>query len=78
LPLRWLEETDAGEIYELRDICPLNEEGTPIEELPEEDCWAIGPFEEQLARLQIEASAGQLRRVALRDLFATPVQKPAL
>ena len=70
LPLRWLEETDdAEELYELRDICPLNEAGTPVEELPEEDCWTIGPFEQRLAQMQMAYGDGHLRRVALRDLF---------
>jgi Fe-S-cluster containining protein len=63
LPLRWLEE-DAEEVYEARDICPLNAEGPPIEELPPEACWSIGPFEERLARAQNDGE-----RVALRSLF---------
>jgi uncharacterized protein len=68
LPLRWLEEID-DEIFELRDICPLNEAGgAAVEELPEEICWTIGEFEEKLALLQIE-SGGDLKRIALRELF---------
>lgn len=69
LPLRWIDEVEDGVVAELRDICPLNEEGEPIETLDEEDCWTLGPVEERLARLQIEAGV-EMRRVALRDLFA--------
>jgi hypothetical protein len=64
LPLRWIEERAGGDV-ELRDICPLNEAGQPIEELSAESCWTIGPFEERLARLVIEPAT----RVRLRDLF---------
>ena len=65
LPLRWLEEDRSGELVELRDICPLNEEGPPLEELPAQDCWSIGPVEEELARLAHCSRA----RIPLRDLF---------
>ncbi|MFO0737844.1 MAG: YkgJ family cysteine cluster protein [Labilithrix sp.] len=70
LPLRWLEEDEeTDEVYEARDICPLNaspaaEPLTPLEELPPEECWSIGPFEERLAREQNDGA-----RVALRSLF---------
>lgn len=70
LPLRWLDETDDGETVEWRDVCPLNEEGEPIEELPEDECWTLGPFEHRLARLQAAYDGGRMKRVALRDLFA--------
>jgi uncharacterized protein len=72
LPLRWLEERDE-ETVELRDICPLNDEGPPIEELAAEDCWTLGPIEERLARLELAAHAGAsgLARTPLRALFAT-------
>lgn len=65
LPLRW---TDDESATEYRDICALNDEGEPIEELEPDQCWSIGEIEEALARLQIETH-GALRRVALRDLF---------
>ena len=68
LPLRWLEEIDEETMVEMRDICPLNEAGEPVEELPEEVCWTIGPFEENLARLQYAADK-TMPRVALRGLF---------
>lgn len=71
LPLRWLDEDDDGEFIELRDICPLNDEGDvePIEDLPADECWSIGPVEERLAKLQLQFGNGQLNRVALRSLF---------
>lgn len=59
LPLRWAE---AG--VEHRDICPLNDEGPPIEGLPIEACWTIGPVEARLA------AVSQGDRVALRSLFS--------
>lgn len=70
LPLRWLEEDEAEEVVEHRDICPLNLEGPALESLAEDDVWLIGPFEARLAELQARADGGELRRVALRDLFA--------
>ncbi len=70
LPLRWLEEMDDDEsLVELRDICPLNDVGEPIEELPAETCWTIGPFEGKLAQLQY-ADDKSMPRIALRKLFA--------
>lgn len=71
LPLRWYDLADDGEtVVELRDLCPLNEEGgPPLEELPDEDCWQLGPFEEGLRRLQEAVDGGEGRRVVLRDLF---------
>ncbi len=68
LPLRWLEDR-GGETVELRDICPLNEAGEPLEAVRSDHCWTLGPFEERLARLQIAASA-DARRTPLRALFA--------
>ncbi|MBL8149070.1 MAG: YkgJ family cysteine cluster protein [Blastocatellia bacterium] len=68
LPLRWLEDQNQ-EVVELRDICPLNDEGRPIEELPEEECWTIGPFEEKLLRLQLKEYENRTTRIALRELF---------
>ena len=67
LPLRWIEECNGG-LVELRDICPLNEAGDPVEILPMDACWTIGPFEERLRRLQL-AAGGRLTRVGLRDLL---------
>src|ERR1700730_8692526 len=52
LPLRWLEEADDGGVAELRDICPLNETEEPLQALPPQDCWSIGPVENALQRLQ--------------------------
>ncbi|MCU0588297.1 MAG: YkgJ family cysteine cluster protein [Syntrophobacteraceae bacterium] len=69
LPLRWIEEASEGEMVELRDICPINDPGPPVEELPERACWSIGPVEECLARLQGSRDDGRLRRIRLRSLF---------
>ena len=69
LPLRWIDELEDGEAVELRDICPLNDEGEPIEEIDEDGCWTLGPVEERLARIQA-ATGAPGRRVALRGLFA--------
>jgi uncharacterized protein len=70
LPLRWvLESGDA----EQRDICPLNEVAAPgqaIELLAAEDCWTLGPFEEQIAELEIAQRPAAQPRVALRSMFA--------
>jgi uncharacterized protein len=68
LPLRWIEEIE-DELYELRDICPLNDEGEPVEEIEPDKCWTIGDFEARLAELQFEHNKGKMRRIALRDLF---------
>lgn len=69
LPLHWLEEGEDGVWTAMRDICPLNGPGEPIENLPKDSCWEIGPFEERLARLQLAIDSGEMRRVKLRDLF---------
>jgi hypothetical protein len=69
LPLRWVEQLPDGAPVEMRDICPLNDQGEPVETLPAEECWTIGPFEDRLAGLQIAADGGELRRIALRAMF---------
>uniref|UniRef100_A0A7V3E8U1 YkgJ family cysteine cluster protein n=1 Tax=Ignavibacterium album TaxID=591197 RepID=A0A7V3E8U1_9BACT len=77
LPLRWIEEINEEELIEMRDICPLNEEGEPIVNIKPEDCWTIGPFEEKLASIQRNYSdkpMGQ-NRVRLRDLFKNSIKK---
>lgn len=68
-PLRWIEEMEDGSFAEMRDICPLNEAGVPIEELPPESCWSIGPVESELARLQEKIDSGARQRVSLRAMF---------
>jgi hypothetical protein len=67
LPLRWTDDGDDGAV-ELRDICPLNEAGDPIAQLPADACWFIGPIEERLALLQLAEDPGA-SRIRLRDLF---------
>ena len=76
LPLRWIEETPDDGLVELRDICPLNEEGEPLESIPANACWTIGPFEKRLARLQARVDGGELRRVPLRALFQSDEPSP--
>jgi uncharacterized protein len=66
LPLRWVDENE-----ELRDICPLNEVEDPLQALPllaAADCWTLGPFEEQMARLELSQLISR-PRVMLRALF---------
>jgi len=74
LPLRWLEEINEEELIDMRDICPLNEEGEPIVNLKIEDCWTIGPFEEKLAEIQSNyekqtTTENKMTRIELRKLF---------
>ena len=69
LPLRWIGELPDGTPVEMRDICPLNDKGPPVEALPDSECWTIGPTEARLARLQANVDGGTLRRVSLRSLF---------
>jgi uncharacterized protein len=69
LPLRWLEARPDGDTVELRDICPLNNAGDPVETLPSDACWTIGPFEGRLAALQATLDGGSFCRVPLRSLF---------
>jgi Fe-S-cluster containining protein len=72
LPLRWMDETDSGELADFRDICPLNESAAglaPVERLPMELCWTIGPREGELHDLQARFASGQPPRVSLRSLF---------
>jgi Fe-S-cluster containining protein len=76
LPLRWLDESE-NEIYEFRDICPLNDKGQPLEKLDDNDCWTIGSSETELADLQSDFDNGQMRRTALRKLF-NENKEPAL
>ena len=75
LPLRWIEGDEDGDedggAVEYRDICPLNEEGPPLDILGEADCFTLGPFEAQLAALQIRQTGGELRRIGLRELLVT-------
>ena len=66
LPLRWLEDDPEG-IVEVRDICPENAE-LPLEELPAEACFLLGPVEEKLRAIAALAPEGDVR-VPLRSLF---------
>lgn len=73
LPLRWIEEEAPDEFVELRDICPLNADGEPLEALHKDDCWAIGPVEAKLAELERAFGGEQMTRVPLRSLFLQPI-----
>ena len=77
LPLRWIDDLREVGRVELRDICELNEEGPPIEELPAGSCWTLGPVEQKLANLQEEVTPGRKPRVPLRDLFRKPPDQGA-
>jgi hypothetical protein len=67
LPLRWA-EAEGEEVVERRAICPLNAEGTPLEDLPAEAMWTLGPVERRLAAAQARTDEPE-RRVPLRALF---------
>jgi hypothetical protein len=67
LPLRWTERRGDA-VVELRDICPLNEEGAPVETLEPNACWEVGPFEARLAEIDRRWSGGA-PRIQLRSLF---------
>ncbi len=71
LPLRWVEFDENNQTIEFRDICPLNDppEASPLEALPRQNFWEIGPFEQKLINLQKQFFNGQLKRVKLRKLF---------
>ncbi len=69
LPLRWMDQRPDGTEVEMRDICPLNDHGEPIETLDLNLCWTIGPVEEAIADIEYTCDGGQLRRIPLRDLF---------
>ncbi|MBN1824913.1 MAG: YkgJ family cysteine cluster protein [Candidatus Eisenbacteria bacterium] len=69
LPLRWIERRPDGMVAEMRDICPRNEEGPPVEALDAGACWTLGPFEGRLAGLQAAVDGGEGSRVPLRSLF---------
>lgn len=68
VPIAYLQEDEEGE-FELLDICPLNEEGEPLEELPEEKIFQNISWEEKLATLQIISDQGRMEREKLRGLF---------
>lgn len=71
LPLRWIDEDEAGELGEYRDICPKNDAPNFLESLPVESCWTLGPAEEALQQVQVENQepGTEPKRLMLRDLF---------
>jgi Fe-S-cluster containining protein len=68
VPIAYLQEDEMGE-FELRDICPLNKEGSPLEDLNADFVFQNNSWEEKLATLQIISDKGKMDRVLLRDLF---------
>lgn len=71
LPLRYFDADEAGSVVEVRDICPLNEAGPPLETLADDACWTIGPHEARLREIA-RAFDPDLGRVELRALFGPP------
>ncbi len=69
LPLRWMDYDDYDDLVEMRDICPVNDAEKSVLKLEQGQVWAIGPFEERLAKLQVELDGGKLNRIPLRSLF---------
>ncbi|MBT6179907.1 MAG: YkgJ family cysteine cluster protein [Deltaproteobacteria bacterium] len=71
LPLRWIDEDEAGELGEYRDICPKNDSPDFLETLEVESCWTLGPAEEALQQVQVENQkpGTEPERLMLRDLF---------
>ncbi len=75
LPLRIFFEDEEEQIEERRDICPLNlAGGPPLESLPEDACWLVGPHELRLTHLDERAGGSDEARVRLRDLFRLSVR----
>lgn len=55
---------------EVRDICPLNAEGTPIDDLHASRVMDAETPENEIVRLQLLADNGERHRMMLRKLFA--------
>ncbi len=68
VPISYLQNDEEGE-FELRDICPLNEEGEALENLTAEKIFQNNSWEEKLAMLQLMADKGKMERENLRKLF---------
>lgn len=68
VPIAYLQEDEEGE-FELRDICPINEKGEPLEELANEKIFQNNSWEEKLATLQLISDQGKMEREKLRHLF---------
>ncbi|MDX2194795.1 MAG: YkgJ family cysteine cluster protein [Cytophagales bacterium] len=71
LPLR---RTDMELLLEYRDICPLNDTGIPIEQLPQNECLDTDIYDKILALLQIKLDHNA-PRVPLENLFYTSTQE---
>ena len=67
-----LDRDDEGDTVEMRDICPKNDStDAPVEHIPEEDCWTLGPYEFRISRSQVAYRGAPPRRIELRSLFTT-------
>lgn len=69
LPLVWFDEDEQGEIEEHREICERSVEGEALDSLELDELWILGPFEQELSRIQDRRSGGGQERVELRALF---------
>lgn len=69
LPLRWYLEDEHEEIVEERALCELNRTHPPLDGLPEEALWLLGPSEARLVEAQLAYRPGPIHRVRLRTLF---------
>ena len=68
LPLN-LEVEENGQVFDILDICELNETEIPLSDLPEEHILNVKTFEQILLGLQIDADKGSMHRVKLREMF---------
>jgi Fe-S-cluster containining protein len=62
-------QIDTEGEFELRDICPLNEEGEALENLPTDKIFASDTWEEKLILIQLHFDKGKMERKKLRELF---------
>lgn len=67
---RLADQDENGVWTEMREICPLNDEGPPVESISEDDCWTIGPMEDRLRLSQFEDDGGDMCRLALGDMWS--------
>ena len=68
LPLK-LEIENEGQVFDILDICELNETEIPLSDLPDEHVLNVKTFEQILIGLQIDADKGSMHRVKLREMF---------
>jgi len=75
LALRWIDDSPEKSTEEspaeMRDICPENDPGDALLDLPPSACWEIGPHESILAGIQAKFDKGVPDRIMLRNLFTS-------